>query len=144
MPDTDPEDFSHRLKISCLFFHNGHQHPVDRLPLQKSSGDYVLALSTSSGAASISSSTFTLSSTTDGSSTYQNTTSLFVYGPTFSTNYLNPSEVPLLLLALEHLQDSVYYAYIFYSGLLEYSTLVSFKSGSWGSCLVSDGASCKG
>jgi protein SMG6 len=32
-------------------------------------------------------------------------------------------------LALEHLQDFIYYAYIFYTGLLEEPTLVSFKSG---------------
>jgi protein SMG6 len=32
-------------------------------------------------------------------------------------------------LALEHLQDFIYYAYIFYTGLLEDPTLVSFKSG---------------
>ena len=32
-------------------------------------------------------------------------------------------------LALEHLQDFIYYAYIFYTGLLEGPTLVSFKSG---------------
>ena len=32
-------------------------------------------------------------------------------------------------LTLEHLQDFIYYAYIFYTGLLEEPTLVSFKSG---------------
>jgi protein SMG6 len=32
-------------------------------------------------------------------------------------------------LALEHLQDFIYYAYIFYTGLLEDPTLVFFKSG---------------
>jgi len=32
-------------------------------------------------------------------------------------------------LALEHLQDFIHYAYIFYTGLLEDPTLVSFKSG---------------
>jgi protein SMG6 len=32
-------------------------------------------------------------------------------------------------LALEHLPDFIYYAYIFYTGLLEDPTLVSFKSG---------------
>ena len=30
---------------------------------------------------------------------------------------------------MEHLQDFIYYAYIFYTGLLEEPTLVSFKSG---------------
>ena len=34
-----------------------------------------------------------------------------------------------LLWLLEHLQDFIYYAYIFYTGLLEDPTLVSFKSG---------------
>ncbi|KAJ7063093.1 hypothetical protein C8F01DRAFT_1209464 [Mycena amicta] len=33
------------------------------------------------------------------------------------------------LLALEHLQDFIYYAYTFYTGLLEEPTLNSFKSG---------------
>jgi protein SMG6 len=32
-------------------------------------------------------------------------------------------------LALEHLQDFIYYAYIFYTGLLEEPTLVPFRSG---------------
>jgi protein SMG6 len=32
-------------------------------------------------------------------------------------------------LALEHLQDIIYYACIFYTGLLKEPTLVSFKSG---------------
>ena len=32
-------------------------------------------------------------------------------------------------LAMEHLQDFIYYAYIFYMGLLEDPTLISFKSG---------------
>jgi protein SMG6 len=32
-------------------------------------------------------------------------------------------------LALEHLQDFIYYAYTFYTGLLEEPTLVTFKSG---------------
>ena len=32
-------------------------------------------------------------------------------------------------LALEHLQDFIYYAYIFYTGLLEDPTFVFFKSG---------------
>ncbi|GLB35314.1 putative est1 DNA/RNA binding domain [Lyophyllum shimeji] len=32
-------------------------------------------------------------------------------------------------LALEHLQDFIYYAYTFYTGLLEEQTLASFKSG---------------
>ena len=58
-----------------------------------------------------------------------NITSLFGYGPMLSTSYLNPSAVPLHPLALEHLQDFIYYAYIFYTGLLEEPTLVSFKSG---------------
>jgi hypothetical protein len=32
-------------------------------------------------------------------------------------------------LALEHLQDFIYYAYTFYTGLLEEPTLHSFRSG---------------
>jgi protein SMG6 len=34
-----------------------------------------------------------------------------------------------LPLALEHLQDFIYYAYTFYTGLLEEPTLAMFKSG---------------
>jgi hypothetical protein len=33
------------------------------------------------------------------------------------------------LLTLEHLQDFIYYAYTFYTGLLEEPTLRSFRSG---------------
>ena len=93
-PDADPEDFSHRLKISSSLFPRPSQSTKarklfnpdrDPIPMRRTtdpepiSGStsiqslpeiyYVLASSTSSYAAPISSSTFTLSSTTDGSST---------------------------------------------------------------------------
>jgi protein SMG6 len=58
---------------------------------------------------------------------------LFAYGHTGSTDSSNPFVVllstPHSPLALEHLQDFIYYAYSFYTGLLEEPILSSFRSG---------------
>jgi protein SMG6 len=60
--------FDHRKDDPVRFSVLARPQPGRPSPTPKSSGDYVSASSTSSYAASISSSTFTLSSTTDGSS----------------------------------------------------------------------------
>jgi len=66
--NADRQLFDHRKDDPVRFSVLARPQPGRPSPTPKSSGDYVSASSTSSYAASISSSTFTLSSTTDGSS----------------------------------------------------------------------------
>lgn len=229
--------FDHRKDDPVRFSVLARPQPGRPTPTSKSSGDHVSASSTSSYAASISSSTFTLSSTTDGSSAssalfdgrpgqgnedsgnnvfsvqlkklYRNISSLenkikqedsmeetddlqtsrvllkgkevenedlekekwkkqiedhkqlaeiihnlleISLAPSVPASLRNiPTKYNIIVrlwtyafhklleslrrasftspLALEHLQDFIYYAYTFYTGLLEEPTLNSFKSG---------------